>query len=123
MTAAFFSSYVWIPVFAPLVLGIRAWMCRNDEEEEAKDGKITLLNMASVTVSDGSDNAGIYIPLFSSYSKPEILTAAVVFMLKTESLCITAYMIVNNPVLKKTAGYRKVPVPAVFTTLGLFIIS
>lgn len=119
---AFFSSYVWILGFVPLVLGIMAWLCRNEEEEE-KDGKVSLLNVTAVTVY-GADNAGIYIPLFSSYSKAEILTAAVVFILMTGLLCFCSYKLVSIPVLKeKIARYRKVLVPVVFTALGLFIIS
>ena len=122
--AAFFSSYVWILGFVPLVLGIRAWLCRHEEEEEEKDGQVTLLNVTAVTVSNGADNAGIYIPLFSSYSKAEILTAAVVFILMTGLLCFGSYKLVSIPVLKeKIARYRKVLVPVVFTALGLFIIS
>lgn len=122
--AVFFSSYVWILGFVPLVLGIRAWLCRNEEEEEEKDGKVTLFSVTAVTVSNGADNVGIYIPLFSSYGKAEILTAAIVFILMTGLLCFGAYMIASIPVLKeKIARYRKVLVPVVFIALGLFIIS
>ena len=122
--AAVFSSYVWILGFVPFVLGIKAWVCRNDEEEEGKEGEISFLNVMAVTVSNGADNAGIYIPLFSSYSKAEILTAAVVFILMTGLLCFGSYKLVSIPVLKKKiARYRKVLVPVVFTALGLFIIS
>lgn len=122
--AAVFSSYVWILGFVPLVLGIKAWMCRNDEEEEGKEGKISLFNVMAVTVSGGADNVGIYIPLFSSYGKAEILTAAIVFILMTGLLCFGAYMLASIPVLKeRIARYRKVLVPFVFTALGLFIIS
>jgi cadmium resistance protein CadD (predicted permease) len=72
-----------------------------------------------------SDNIGVYTPLFAKYHAASQITAlAVVFMAMTTVWCITAYYLVNHPLVASTIrriGYNIFPF--VLIGLGVYILT
>ncbi|HTN90329.1 MAG TPA: cadmium resistance transporter [Sorangium sp.] len=134
----------WIGLLglAPLALGLRGlWALRRgqeageDEDEDADDAddaddrprgraaRFRALAVATVTVANGGDNLGVYIPLFSS-SPGLIPLHAAVFAVMTGALCALGHHLVNHPVLgSRIRRHGRVALPFVLIGLGLWILS
>lgn len=81
------------------------------------------LGVTAVTLANGGDNLGVYIPLFAA-DKGAIPVFAVVFALMTATWCFLGYGLVNNRWLGdriRRAGRAALPV--VLIALGLHILS
>ncbi|AUX43493.1 cadmium transporter [Sorangium cellulosum] len=131
----------WIGLLglAPLGLGLRGlWALRrgrgaeDGEEEEAESAegaprgaasRWKALAVASVTVANGGDNLGVYIPMFSSAPRLIPLHAAV-FGVMTVAWCALGHALVNHPVLgSRIRRYGRTALPFVLIGLGLWILS
>jgi cadmium resistance protein CadD (predicted permease) len=131
----------WIALLglAPLVLGIRSlralWQSRNtsnsDETErlraaEARARRTThsqWIAVAFVTMANGGDNLGVYIPLFSRELSWVPLYAAV-FAVMTAVWCAAGYWLVHHPFLgARIRQYGHVALPFVLIVLGIHILS
>jgi len=75
-----------------------------------------------VTVANGVDNLGVYIPIFAN-DRPAIAVYAPVFALLTGVWCIVGYFIARNPwsarFLRNAAGLL---LPTVLIVVGLHIL-
>ena len=129
----------WIALlgFVPLFLGIRLLpgLVRGGESDEADatSGALTVtrkqgfmpqtMTVAGVTLANGGDNFGVYIPFFAA--APAAIAAYVaVFALMTAAWCALGYFVVNNPLLgAHIRRYGDVLLPAVLIPLGLYILS
>ncbi|WP_437517883.1 cadmium resistance transporter [Sorangium sp. So ce1099] len=129
----------WIGLLglAPLALGLRGlWALWRGQEagdtEDAEDdddrprgraARFRALAVATVTVANGGDNLGVYIPLFSS-SPGLIPLHAAVFAVMTGALCALGHHLVNHPVLgSRIRRHGRVALPFVLIGLGLWILS
>lgn len=112
---------------APIALGIRAWLCaREDDGEEPESASLSgnlVLSAMLVTMGSGADNIGVYIPLFAGYSAAQMAATAAVFTLPTALWCLLGRRLAALPALRGFLQRRRdMIVPAVFVTLGLYII-
>lgn len=110
----------------PIGLGIKAWMDhKNGVEDDAlleADG-LTLLGMASITVGNGGDNVGVYVPLFMGFSGKECAVAWVVFAVMTLLSVILANALTEFPRIRESVETKKhIVIPVVFLILGVYII-
>ena len=113
--------YVGILGLVPIGLGIKAWFNRGDEEISAN--AIGLLSMAMITLGNGADNIGVYIPLFTGFSNAEQLSAVIVFACLTTLWVFFANTLAEFPKVKSVIEkYKAFAIPAVFIALGVFII-
>lgn len=131
----------WIALLGlvPLALGLRllpALFGRNgdadEETEEALAGAhqparrgftAQSLTVAGVTLANGGDNLGVYIPLFAT-APQSIITYIVVFAAMTAVWCALGYLVVNNPLIgDRIRRHGHVLLPVVLITLGLYILS
>lgn len=125
----------WIGLLGvvPLALGLRRlWALRRgsdedeDEDEDAERARGSgsrVLAVAGVTVANGGDNLGVYIPLFSS--APRLIAVyAAVFAVMTLLWCALGYGLVNNRLLgDRIRRYGRIALPFVLIGLGLWILS
>ena len=128
----------WISLlgFVPLYLGAKQikslWTVVEDSDEEDEiqgqerqmEGGLRsqLLAVAGVTIANGGDNLGVYIPLFAN-SLAAIPLFVVVFGLMTLLWCYLGYVLVNNKVFGhwiRRYGHKILPV--VLILLGLDIL-
>ncbi|KYG03980.1 cadmium resistance transporter [Sorangium cellulosum] len=126
----------WIGLLglAPLALGLRGlWALRRgpgadddgDDDEKPPGGaaRFKALAVASVTIANGGDNLGVYIPLFSSTPGHVPLHAAV-FAVMTGALCALGHRLVHHPVLgSRIRRSGRAALPFVLIGLGLWILS
>ena len=81
------------------------------------------LSVAGVTLANGGDNFGIYIPLFAT--APAVIPIYIaVFAVMTAVWCALGYLVVNNPLIgSHVRRYGHVLLPVVLIALGLYILS
>lgn len=113
--------YVGLLGLVPIGLGIRAWFQRDEEEAEAKGTGI--LGMAMITLGNGADNIGVYIPLFTGFSNGERVGAVILFLAMTALWVWLANSLSAFPRVKAVIEqYKSIAIPVVFIALGLFIL-
>jgi cadmium resistance protein CadD (predicted permease) len=117
--------------FLPLALGLRAawqaWKDRQDgsgggEREEGQDGPKTL-QVAAVTVANGSDNIGVYLPVFARSGIAGITVYVVVFLLLVGAWCAAGWFFATRAGVAEVIGrWGHILHPLVLVALGLFIL-
>ncbi|XXX82388.1 cadmium resistance transporter [Sorangium sp. So ce134] len=130
----------WIGLLGllPLALGLRGlWALRRgsvpgadedgDDDAEAPRGggaaRFKALAVASVTIANGGDNLGVYIPLFSS-SPGHVPLHAAVFAVMTGAFCALGHHLVHHPLVGgRIRRYGRAALPFVLIGLGLWILS
>lgn len=129
----------WISLLglAPLYLGIKQlkelWQGVDDAEEDQEiqlqeryieqSMGSQIVAVASVTMANGGDNLGVYIPLFAN-ALSEVPLFIVVFAVMTALWCVLGYVLVNNPLFgHKIRAYGHKILPVVLILLGLDILS
>ena len=129
----------WISLlgFLPLYLGLSQikslWTESDDAEEDAeiqmhehtveRSLGSQIVAVAGVTIANGGDNLGVYIPMFAN-SLSSIPLFVGVFAVMTLLWCLLGYLLVNNRVfghLIRKYGHKILPI--VLTLLGLDILS
>ncbi len=134
-----FVPHEWIKLlgFVPILMGISSLLkpeedSSEDEEEIAQStpsGIASFLSpqtysVAAVTVANGSDNIGIYVPLFASSELEGLLVILGVFFLLVGVWCFAAYQLTHLPAIAHLlTGYGNSFVPCVLIGLGVFIIK
>lgn len=79
--------------------------------------------VAAITIANGGDNIGIYVPLFANSSPAELGIILSVFLILIGVWCILGYQFAQHPFISHTLtryGHRLVPF--VLIALGVFII-
>lgn len=108
----------------PLALGLRAWFPRNDSNEGPPVSALSVWSVAGVTLANGGDNLGVYIPLFAGYPAPQLAVVLLVFALLTAVWCVMGRRLADLPRLREfLLRHRAEIVPVVLTALGLYILA
>ena len=110
----------------PFLLGLRSWLRRNNadaEENQVGAGKGSIFSVALLTVANGGDNIGVWLPLFAGYSAPQRVAAVAVFAVMTGLWCFLGRRLSTLPgVAGFLERYGSVLVPWVLMLLGLYIL-
>lgn len=98
--------------------------CIQDQEQNAERGlRSQVLAVASVTVANGGDNVGVYVPIFAT-DVGAMVTYPLTFAVMTGVWCALGYLLVNNKVLGGTIRrYGHIVLPIVLIALGVHILS
>ena len=108
--------------FLPIVLGVRAWL-RRDEAAEEGGGRTGTLGVAAVTFANGGDNIGVYAPLFATLEAPALgVTLAVIFAMVLGWCAIGAALARQPHAAAVLARRGHQIVPVVFIGLGVWIL-
>ena len=116
------EQYLRLLGLVPILLGVRAWLRRKEEETaEAKGSGV--LSTAALTIANGADNIGVYIPLFAGFTGTQLAVTAAVFATMTGLWCLLGAKLADLPRVQAVIGrWKSVLVPAVLILLGLSII-
>jgi cadmium resistance protein CadD (predicted permease) len=108
----------------PIVIGIRKLSnLRHDATEPENTRQRSVVGVALVTIANGGDNLGIYIPAFAVHSGAEIGVIAVVFVAMTALWCLLAHWMVNHRRFgAPLRRYGHILAPLVLIGLGIAII-
>ena len=119
-------KYVGILGLVPIALGIKAWFDykKGTEDDDAPNAQsMSLLSMAMITLGNGADNVGVYIPLFTAFSSAERIGAVIVFAAMTVLWVFLANALAEFPKVKAAVSkYKHIAIPVVFILLGIYII-
>ncbi len=120
------QEYIKLLGIIPILLGIKAfWNVKKkgtDDAAEIKSGSL-VWSTALITVANGADNIGIYIPLFTGYTLFEAMLTVLVFAMMTLLLCILSGRIAALSLIKNTLEkYKDIMIPIVYILLGLYIL-
>lgn len=126
------KSYIGLLGFLPIYLGIKGlWhAAKKSNDNDTTDNlditqhnKRHIVSIAGVTIANGGDNIGIYVPLFAALSYANEIITIVVFLLMTLVWCVLAKYLTNHPyVAKITDRYGHIVAPIVLIFLGIFIL-
>jgi cadmium resistance protein CadD (predicted permease) len=94
-------------------------------QDQKNRSYLSFLSVAAVTFSNGGDNIGVYVPLFSKYdSLSQITTLIAVFIAMTAVWCIASYYFVNHPlVASRIRHIGNIILPFVLIGLGIYILT
>ncbi|ARH89000.1 cadmium resistance transporter [Streptomyces sp. MOE7] len=116
----------------PLALGLKAaWQAWKDyrdgsedeEEEPAKQGGPSPLEVAAVTFANGGDNIGVYVPVFATAGIGGMTVYAAVFLVLVAVWCFAGKFFATRPVIAKgLARWGHILLPLVLITIGLLIL-
>lgn len=82
-----------------------------------------IYQVAAVTIANGGDNIGIYLPLFASSNWVELSVILIVFLMMIGVWCAIANYLAHHRLLARPLGqYGKRIVPFVLIGLGLYIL-
>ena len=118
----------WIPFLGlvPIYLGLREILSPSDEDDDAAPAKPALhwWTVALVTIANGGDNLGVYIPVFAAQSWTGIAVIAAMFFLFTVLWCGLAASAVRHPTWgEKVRTISARFGPWVLIAVGLWILG
>ncbi len=115
----------------PILLGVwkvaELFLPDDDDDEEGGQSRIpgmkSVLKVATVTVMNGGDNIGTYVPLFSQAQGAEIAVYVVVYYILLGLWCLVAFLIMKQRHIMAVAEkYARYIVPLLYVGLGIYII-
>jgi cadmium resistance transport/sequestration family protein len=133
---AYFVQFIipshWISLLGiiPIIIGIRGLFHLKSGTDggerrdfsKYKDGQ-RIMVVALVTIANGGDNLGVYMPLFASMNLMSLILTAIIFLIMVGVWCLFGFKLVNNRVLgNKIKDYGDHILPFVMIIIGLVII-
>ncbi len=127
----------WIGLLGllPLAIGLQLLFTNNQDDESVLVVSNPLLQrlpafcpprilqVAAVTVANGGDNIGIYVPLFASKNLIGLLAIISTFLLMVGIWCWLAWRLVKQPTISQLfSKYGDRLVPWIFMALGCYIL-
>jgi cadmium resistance protein CadD (predicted permease) len=113
----------------PLALGIKAavqaWRHRNDPDEEAAATQRgpRIMEVAAVTLANGGDNIGVYVPVFATAGIGGMAVHVLVFLVLVAGWVAAGRFLATRPaVAKALSRWGHVLLPAVLIGIGLLIL-
>lgn len=127
--------YIGLLGLFPIYLGVRKIFDRNSAVDESPavshEEKYILssfinpatLSVASITIANGADNIGIYIPLFVNLSLTNLALTIGIFLVMVFIWVKAAQYLVQHPRLNSTlARYNHLLFPCILIGLGIYIL-
>jgi cadmium resistance transport/sequestration family protein len=126
------AGYIGLLGLAPIAIGckqlLELWRNSGGDEDDAPQrpagsGAGRILAVALVTVANGGDNLGVYIPVFAVRSGVETVAICIVFVVMTAVLCVLARGMVTHRTLgAPIRRYGRWITPFVLIAVGLLIL-
>lgn len=136
------KAWIGLLGLVPIAIGISHLVNRENEENDvqAVSGEFNresnspvsklanlfnpqTLNVAAVTVANGGDNIGIYLPLFASSDLPSLVVILAVFSVMVGVWSYAAYRLTRQRAIARIlTRYTQAVVPFVLIGLGIFIL-
>ncbi len=127
------SALISLLGFLPILIGIKNLVdivnnrqnnfkqVKNFDNE--KQGRYHVIKVAMVTLANGGDNLGVYIPLMASVNAGDILAITLVFLIFTGIWCLLSYKLVYNRFIgQKILNYGHLVLPFVLIGIGIIIL-
>ena len=115
----------------PLALGLKAaWRVWRDHqrgdvaaETRGNRGGPRVVEVAGVTLANGGDNLGVYVPVFAAVGASGMIVYATVFLILVGAWCAAGWFFATRPVIAKALSrWGHILLPLVLITVGLLIL-
>jgi cadmium resistance protein CadD (predicted permease) len=111
----------------PLLLGLRAawhtWRDRGEESDDEPSLAISVLGVAAVTLANGGDNVGVYVPVFAKAGTAGMTGYLVVFLILVAVWCALGRYLATRPLVARALSrWGHVLLPVVLVTIGVLIL-
>jgi cadmium resistance protein CadD (predicted permease) len=116
----------WIPFLGlvPVALGIRQLLSRDEDDNELKAPKLNWWVIATITIANGGDNLGVYIPVFAAQSMVGTVIISAMFAILTFAWCGLAAGMVRHPRWgHRISSIAGTAAPYVFIAVGVWILA
>lgn len=139
-----FFGGLWLPEpwigllgILPIAIGMHQLQSKENDAVQTVSGKLEtsrgsifasllspqIYQVAAVTIANGGDNIGIYLPLFASSSPIDLLIILAVFFGMIALWCAIAYYLARHPAIAPiVTRYGHSIVPYVLIGLGIWIL-
>jgi cadmium resistance protein CadD (predicted permease) len=125
-----FLSDRWISLLGilPIIVGVKELLTNEGDEDDdvsVTKSSFQFLSVALVTIANGGDNIGVYVPLFASLPDFNfVVLYSTIFILLTGVLCFLAYYLTNHPKIKHHAAtWGHKILPYFLIVLGIYILK
>jgi cadmium resistance protein CadD (predicted permease) len=118
----------WIPFMGllPILIGLKKLkelIDYKNHESQNETLKYSVASITVVTIANGADNLGVYIPLFAVNSIQSTVVTCIIFVSMIGLWLYIAKMLIQIPVLAdKIKKYGKVITPIVLIAIGISIL-
>jgi cadmium resistance protein CadD (predicted permease) len=85
---------------------------------------IAWVSIALITITNGADNIGVYVPLFTNLNQMELILTILIFLLMTGIWCLLGRFVIKNTNLGnqiKEYGHIILPFVLIILGIGIFI--
>jgi cadmium resistance protein CadD (predicted permease) len=118
----------------PLALGLRAACTVWHERRRSDAGQDTargpehatgpgILTVAAVTLSNGGDNIGVYVPIFATTGVTGLVTYVTVFLALVAVWCAAGLAFASRPLVARALSrWPHILLPVVLISIGLIIL-
>ena len=111
-----------VDILGLVVIGVAA-PSKQVLQDKKDRSYLSFLSVGAVTLSNGGDNIGVYVPLFSNYNS-QIIGLTGVFLMMTAVWCMAAYYFVNHPLIASRIRHiGNIILPFVLIGLGVYILT
>ena len=130
------SSFIALLGFGPIAIGIKKLYGRFRHQQSGeiqtkilnRNGRaifISVSKVAAVTFADGSDNIGVYVPLFASHgATTEIITLVAIVMVMSGLWCAMGHYVVNHSFLERNIRrFGDLVFPFVLIAIGISVLA
>jgi len=124
------GKYIGILGLFPIYLGVLQiiYLIKGEQEkleqQERPRSKTGALSVATVTIANGGDNIGTYVPLFATLTTSDKSIMIIVFLAMVMIWLTAAKYLSTHPLLAKAISkYGHIITPIVLCLLGLFILK
>jgi len=107
----------------PLALGLKAaWsLWRDSDEDDEPDAAPGILAVAGVTLANGGDNIGVYVPVFTVADSLWVYVA--VFLVLVGVWCLAGWFLASRQVVARAlARWGHIALPVVLIAIGLLVL-
>lgn len=113
----------WIGV-VPLAIGVKWLLARKSDDAAEETAPMKWWAIAGITMANGADNLGVYIPAFALQSGVQKVVTGAVFFVLTLLWCAVARWAVSHPTWGPgLSRVLRVIAPFVLIGIGLWIIA
>jgi cadmium resistance protein CadD (predicted permease) len=119
-----------VPLALGLRAGWRAWRERHGGSEEADaDGPVDdrgpgALAVAAVTLANGGDNIGVYVPVFATAGAGGVVVSCAVFLVLVGVWCALGWFLAGRAVVARALSrWGHVLLPVVLVGIGVLILA
>jgi cadmium resistance protein CadD (predicted permease) len=125
------SAVPWLGL-VPLLIGIHsgweAWRERRqrdgDDDTRTVPRRPGIGRVAAVTLANGGDNIGVYVPVFAVASAASIATYVVVFLVGVAGLCaLGRYLATRQAIGRLLERWGHVLTPVVLIVVGVAVLA